>query len=219
MPEIYTHTGSEIAADVKDKFGDTGGVQIDDTMVLRWINNGILRIATGSPWLHLTAKTPVLAAQSVYDLGDLFTSSPVARVNSVLVNGTPVRIVSLGIFQQEIQKNGLVTQTATTPSLACLYGDTLTFWPVPDTTTADAITLFYDGIPPKVTSLSAALTIPDRFFTALNDYVLQQALELDERFEEAEVKRQHTETAIRENLGADLEPNDFYGTITESREW
>jgi hypothetical protein len=67
----------------------------------------------------------------------------------------------------------------------------LTFYPSPDKNFTDGLKLEYVKMPDKVTFISTSqiLSIPDRYLNELVNYVMTQALELDENFSAADYKR------------------------------
>lgn len=214
MPEVYTTTADVIASDVRAKFGDEAGVQLDDSALLRWINNGARRIASGAPWIQKVTSTPLLAGVDAYDLSAI--QADLVSIATLTVQGRSVPIIG---WQDFLNRTAGVNDpndlTLPDGPFATLYGNSLTLRPVPTDTVADGITLYYTALPAPISTLTDLLPVPDRLVNALNDYVLQQALELDERFEEAEVKRTHAESAIREALTDDQSPTGYYSGITQ----
>jgi hypothetical protein len=215
-----TMTGTDIAADVRAKFGDESGVQLDDEMLLRWINNGQRRLASGAPWIKRSVTTALLQGIGTYDLGAI--ASDLVAVDSLLVNGKFVPLISWVDYQNRVGGGiDIDDPTIDRTAFAAVYANRINLYPIPAETIADGVILYFDSLPAAITSLTDQLSVPDRLFNALNDYVLQQALELDERFEEAEVKRGHTESAIREQIVADQSPSGYYPQISQvgADEW
>lgn len=212
--ELYTYTGSRISTDVKDKFGDAGNVQITDAMVLRWINNGIRQIVASAPFLKLSASFNQLANTASYAISTVLPAARIMAIHSVVANGKPLKIVPFSEYEGLVLGSDIDATTGAA-EYATYYGDTLTLWPVPTTTVAAGIVIYYDGYPADLALISDDLTVPDRFYNALQDYVFAQALELDENFEAAQIKLGHHEVNLQrqfelENRG----PVDFYPTVT-----
>jgi hypothetical protein len=220
MPEFYTRTGTEIATDVRAKFGDEGDVQIDNDLLISWINNGAYRIAAVTPWLKETVILPLLAGTAAYDLTQLSINPPIHTIDSVFAYGRPVRITPWPTFQSAIAGQDLsATTTDGEVQMASLYGDTMNLWPTPNATVAGALTIYYTALPSRYSNLGDPLPVPDRFYGALNDYVFQQALELDENFEMSEIKRQHSEAQIREQMNQqEQSPTQLYPSVVHDPE-
>lgn len=211
--EIYSLTGMRLAQDVEDKFGDTGAVQIDRTMILRWINNGVRSIVAQNPFLKATAQTNLLAGQNVYTLGDNFTTARVMQYDSITVSGKPLTLLPWAEFQKII--NGTSSQEATgTPTVASDFGGTLTLWPVPNATITNGLTLYFSAYPAEMTDITATLPLPDRFYNALLDYVHAQGLELDDDHEAAQAKYAQHEAHLQRQFGReDRLGTAFYPTM------
>lgn len=212
--ELYTYTGSRVAVDVKDKFGDTGSVQITDAMILRWINNGIRAIVAQTPFLRLTAQANVLAGQSVYSLAAPFGNPRIAQFDSIAYNGAPLKSVPFPEWQRLIT-GGTSPEAEGVPEFYTYYGDSVTIWPAPVDTVANGLTLYYAAYPADLADIADPLTVPDRFYNALLDYVHAQALELNENFEGAQLKLgQHEVHLQRQFEMENRSPRNFYPSIT-----
>lgn len=211
---------SSIADDVRAKFGDEASVQLDDEDLLRWINAGARRLASGAPWIKRSVTTTLLEGISTYDLAEI--QQDLVTVDSLLVDNRNVPIIGWQDFlNRTAGPNDPNDPTLPGGPFAALYGDRLQIRPVPQATVAQGLVLYFTSLPAPVATLQEPLPVPDRFANALNDYVFQQALEFDERFEEAEVKRTHTEAALREQLADNMSPTGYYPTVTQvgADEW
>lgn len=210
---------SDIAADVRAKFGDSGDVQINDTLILSWINNGARRISAVAPFVKRVGKTNILAGVASYDMKKVFPGEPPVTYDSIMANGVPVKIVTWAVYQTAIYGTYVGDDTSADVRLASEYGGDLVLWPTPTATVADGLVIYYTSLPDRVTAMTDEVPVPDRLYNALNDYVFQQALELDENFEDSEIKRQHAEAQVREQLqAADLGPTDTYPQILDDPE-
>lgn len=220
MPETFSYNGSKLALAVKNKFGDTGGVQITDAMILEWINNGVREIVQQNPFLMKTASTGVLAGQNIYDLGALFSTSRMFRLDMVTLNGKSLKIVPLPEFQAYVtdsapeDSNGYPVLAGGRPQIGTIYADKLTLWPIPQKTIAAAIVIFFRAYPADLVSMTDALTVPDRLYNALFDYVTAQAHELAEDSALAQVALSHFQDKTRREYERENNnPNDFYPAI------
>lgn len=214
MFELSSYTGTRVAEEVENKFGDAGNVQITKPMILTWINNGIRSIAADHTLVEGSASANLLAGQNVYDLGVLFASARMKSYEVVTISGRPLKLVTFGEYQGIIASNDLTAHTGT-PTVGNVRGSTLTLWPVPAETVTNGITIYYSAYPPDLEALEGKLPLPDRLYNALVDYVYAQALELDENFEGAQIKLAHHEAGVRREFERDrISPTDFYPTIT-----
>lgn len=177
MPELYTYSADRVAEDVKDMFGDSGGVQLTDDMLLRWINDGQRYLARESDFLEDVASAPLLAGQALYDLSELIVGSRVKMIQSFVAGGS--RLKQIG-FSEYLQQLGTGVAELGTPTAAMVRGNSVTLWPTPDTTLADGLVVYFSQWPLDLDDLDDPLAVPDRFFDVLRDYVLAQAMKMND---------------------------------------
>ncbi len=217
----YTHTARQVATEVRAKFGDSTGIRLTDPMLLNWINMAQRAIAQQNPFLERTAKCDLIQNQKAYEFQAYFPDVRVQRWDMVTVDGQPVEIVSFPEFQRRVTSANVGAQTGK-PTTVTEYGGTLTFWPTPTESIPEGVVLYFIQYPADVTSLAETpgpgtlLTVPDRFYNAVLDYVHTQALEYDDNFEAAAQKRGDFDTQMmREQQRETESPRDFYPTTTD----
>ena len=222
MPaETFTYTTFDVYERVRSLFGDTSGAQITDDMVLRWINDGQQEIVNNNPILKDTKYTDVVAGQAEYT----FPEDKVQYIEAVYVDGRPVRSMTPQAYREYILADDPGrTATAKYPDIWYERNGVVTFYPVPDTSMTDGLKLEYVKMPAKqvIISTSAYLSIPDRYLNELVNYVMTQALELDENYTGAQMKyNQFREGLDRQNLRENMaqisqypqvlpDPEDYY---------
>lgn len=215
---LYTRTAKQVADEVRAKFGDSTAVRLSNDMILTWVNNATRAIAQQNPLNERTAKCNIIQGQKAYEFETYFPDLRVQRYDMITVKGKPIEIVPFPEFSQRLAD---YPDRAATPTAVTEYGGTLTFWPTPDESIAEGIVLYFLEYPADVTSLAASgvgtlLTVPDRFYNAVVDYVHQQALEYDDNFEAAALKGQQFDThMMREQARGAESPGDFYPVITD----
>lgn len=183
---ITSKTAQNVATSVKRQFGDESGVQVTDPDIIRWINDGQREITQKNRVLKGTATIVAVANQAEYTLPE----ANIAAIESIHWNGIPVP----GIPYAEVEK--FITDyphTATNagtgvPRMWYEWGGLVTFWPTP--ASADNIKLLYTKMPDEITSLADTLSLPDKYFNILVDYVLSQAYSMDEDWEASNFKGQ-----------------------------
>lgn len=214
MLELYTITGTELASDIKDRVGDTGAVQITDTMILRWINQGARSISSRNPFLEMLASGNTLAGVASYALGTTFNNPRIISVEMVLFKGKPLDIINPAEWRRLIDGRELDEQQGD-PGCAMFFGDTMTLWPVPQASEPAALGLSYLAMPASMTDISATLPLPDRLYNALADYVFAQALQQLEKFDESRLVLANHETHLQHQFEASRKsPSDYYPTFT-----
>lgn len=210
MPiETYTRKGQDVADDVQSKFGDTGQVQITDAMILDWINSGQREIASNGFTLEGTAVTNLIGSQSVYDLSAV--TDAIRNVVQVRVNGAYVQMLQYPEFAQFVRDNTAVNANS---SIGAIYAGVLHLWPAPAASIVQGLVIDYTAYPADLAALANSLTVPDRFFQALCDWVLAQALELDENYDAGQTKLGHYENRITKQLARTHEsPSDYFHVV------
>lgn len=212
MPvELYSYTAQQVATEVQGKFGDIGAVQFNNAALLTWINNGQRKIADAAPFLEDSASAGTIAGQSLYDLSVLFSTARLQSINSITVNGFTVDIVPFSRFQALLPN---ITATGTA-AIGTMWGNVLTLYPIPNKTVANSIVVYFNRYPADCATITAPLTVPDRLYNALVEYVYAQALLLDENFAAAEQLLTHHETELRtQMLHGKSSPTEFYTGVT-----
>ena len=222
MPaESFTYTTFDVYERVRSLFGDTSGAQITDQMVLRWINDGQQEIVNNNPILKDTKYANIVAGQAEYT----FPNDKVQYIEAIYVDGRPVRPVTPQTFREYILADD-PTRSANGkyPDIWYERNGVVTFYPTPDTDFTNGLKLEYVKQPTKqvIISTSAILSIPDRYLNELVNYVMTQALESDENYTGAEIKRtQFREGLDRQNLKENMaqissypqvmpDPEDYY---------
>jgi hypothetical protein len=214
--EIFTYKGQDVANEVIAKFGDIGMVQITTTMLLTWINNGQRKMTGEIPFIEGSASTAEIAGQAAYDFSALFAANRIQDVQSVLLEGKPLNILPWAQFQPLAQANVLQSGVISgQQSSAAFWGSVLTIYPTPTNTVANGITAYFHQYPADLTSLANQLTVPDRFYNGLVEYVLAQAFILNENLPTAAQLLSNHEASMQRQMGnGQNTPTDFYTGVT-----
>ena len=201
MPaETFTRTTQDVADRVKASFGDTSGSQITNEMILRWINDGQQEIVNNNAILKDVKYSNIVANQGDYS----FPTDRVQYIEALYVDGRPIRNASPQEFRDFILKEdpNLIAK-ADIPILWQERAGIITFYPTPQKNFTNGLKMEFVKQPVLVTIISASqiLSVPDRYLNELVTYVMAQALELDENFNAAELKRgQFRESLDRQYL-------------------
>lgn len=222
MPaESFTYTTFDVYERVRTLFGDTSGAQITDAMVVRWINDGQQEIVNNNAILKDTKYSNIVAGQSEYT----FPDDKVQYIEAIYVDGRPVRPMTPQAFREFIlQDDPRKTAVADVPEVWYERNGVITFYPTPQKAYENGLKLEYVKQPTPVVYISTSqlLSIPDRYLNELVNYVMSQALELDENFTAADYKRnQFREGLDRQNLRENIvqisaypqvmpDPDDYY---------
>lgn len=203
---MSTRRATELAEHVKRQFGDESGVQITDTDILRWINDGIRELSVKLRPLKGKASTTTVVGQANYSL----PSGSAVQIESIHIGNRKIEGVS---FAQAEESMGGSQKLSGAPSFWYEWGGEVTFWPEPST--VEPITIFYTRMPDAITDMAALLPIPDKHYESVIAFVLSRAYELDEQFDAANVQRNLFLSRIGEQVDEELTGQTLtYPTIT-----
>ena len=209
MPaEVFSYTGNDVSFRVRSQFGDQSGAQLGDPAILSWINDGQREIVNSNPILRGTKITDLVANQQDYS----FPDDKVLAIEAVYVSGYPIQNISPQAAREYIIALDPEGQlNAERPEVWYERAGVITFYPIPSRTIATAIKLEYIQTPTPLVNLTETLSIPDRYFNELTNYVISQALEMDENYTAAAYKLgQFREGLDRLNLKDTLSQTDLY---------
>ncbi len=186
MPaEEFTHTGSDVSQRVRSGFGDTSGAQLGDPALLSWINDGQREIVNSNPILRASKFTDIVAGQYDYT----FPNDKVLLIEAIYIDGYPITNLTPQAAREYIQKQDPnKAATADLPEIWYERAGTITLFPKPSKTVTNGLKLEYIKNPISLTALNQTLSIPDRYFNELVNYVTAQALEMDENYDAASYK-------------------------------
>ena len=187
MPaEEFSYVGNDVSLRVRSQFGDTSGAQLSDAAILLWINDGQREIVNSNPVLRATKLTDLVAGQSDYS----FPNDKVLLIEAIYVDNFPIMNVTPQAAREYIMTaDPDKLQKSETPEVWYERAGILTFFPVPNKSIANGIKLEYIKNPTSLTALTSAVNVPDRYFNELVNYVIGQALEMDENYDAASYKQ------------------------------
>jgi hypothetical protein len=189
MPaETFTKTTQDVADRIKVSFGDVSGSQITDNMIVRWINDGQQEIVNNNAILKDTKYANIVANQADYT----FPTDRVQYIEALYVDGRPVKNATPQEFRDFIlREDPELIARADIPQVWQERAGIITFYPTPQSNFTNGLKMEFVKQPVPVTAIgpSYLLSVPDRYLNELVNYVMAQALEMDENFNAAELKR------------------------------
>lgn len=187
-----TKTVNDVFRQVKRKFGDESGVQLEDTDLIMWVNDATRTIATENKVLRARATTPINAGQSEYTLTAL--SQPVYQIDSLLIDGARVPNMATAQAEDFITENDPESTEEGFPSFWYEWAGVVTFWPKPNV--AGTLTVRYIAYPAAVALTTDLLPVPDSYFQDVVNYVLKSAYEMDENEGMMRAKAEEFQTSL-----------------------
>lgn len=205
-----TKVANDILSYVKRAFGDESGVQITDSDILMWANEAQLDIANSTRCIQGKATAPLPSGTYELDLPTQAASSIV----TLRLDDVPIPGIEFSQAEQELQRVDPKRNATGKPEWWTKWGNTVTFYPTPSEDST--ITVFYIGIPDNLTGAASVVGIPDRYFSALLQYVLSKAYELDEDYDAQQRAMADYEQKVgKATYDDDQAMNLFYSTIKE----
>lgn len=212
MPkETFTYKGVDVSIRVKGQFGDTSGAQVSDDAIIRWINDAQREIVNNNFLLRDTKYTNIIAGQYDYE----FPEEKVLAIEALYIDGYPIEAVTVQAARDWVQTpDPTKANSADVPRIWYERAGIITVYPVPNVNIPNGLKIEYLKVPTDITALTDTINIPDRYFNELVNYVLAQAMEMDENFSAASMKM----TQFREGLGRlsykeNMNQTDLYYTI------
>jgi hypothetical protein len=200
----------DVVLRVKRTFGDEAGVQVTDQDIIRWINDAQEEIVlTNEGLMETTAVSDAVANQTIYSLPDDFSV-----LRSLKYKDYRLKSLSLAEFNEYIDGYGTPT-TSGQPEYFTVWESQISVYPKPSESVTGAFSIYYMRHPESISNLADALTVPLVYHTSVVDYCLQQAYELDEDFQKAQIKKgKFDESMMKLNDRNKWVSQEYYPRIT-----
>lgn len=185
-----TRTVQNVMDSVKRQFGDEAGVQLEDSDIIRWVNDAQNEINNRNRILKSKATATAVPGQKDYT----FPDQDILQVESLAYNNVLVPDVPFAVAQERMSNMDPNLNQGGIPRFWYVWAGHFTFWPVPDS--AGEIEIFYTRKPDMVAESTDLLSVPDKYFQVVVAYVMQQAYELDEDWQAVAAKQQQVEEKL-----------------------
>jgi len=186
-----SRTCAQVGTYVKRQFGDESGVQIQDSDIINWVNQAQDEINNANRVLTTYFETPTVPGQAEYD----FPDDSILEVDSLAIDGRVLPNVPFNTAQDRLAGMDPKLEFQGRPQFWYAWGGKLTIWPIPQS--ADhTIRIYAVRRPVLITATDQVLDLPDKYFSAICQFVMTQAYEMDENFPAAQQKssQYHEET-------------------------
>lgn len=204
-----TRLVSEVMTAVKRQFGDESGVQLEDSDIVRWINDAQDVIVSKTKVLKAKSTIVATPEQGAYT----FPSENIYQIESIHYDGARIPNMGFPEAEEHIFGTDPLGEALGNPVLWYEWAGTFTFWPAPNDN--KNIDLYYTKRPERVSLSTDILSLPDRYYQDIVRYVLQQAYEMDEDLGNAQAKGAQFEQSINEFSEENrTAQNMTYSTIT-----
>lgn len=199
---------SDVVADVQAAFGDTSGVQIKTADIARWTNQAQRDIVSRNGFNKKKADVASVAGTQIYTL-----PTDIVSIESILFDGIIIAPIGYEAAQNQYGAN-LLKQGI--PSYWYTLGNDIYLYPVPNS--VKNISMIYVASPMLVSSENDLLSVPDRYFNTVVQFVLAKAYELDEDWNAQQVKSMNYEKGVNELSNSDQPQAGAFTVITDPRD-
>lgn len=183
-------SGLDVAISVKRSFGDESGVQLEDTDILRWINDAQREIVNTNKVLKAKATLGTITGVSEYK----YPEEDIHQIEGILYDG--LALINIPFAQAQSTLFTLPDAQTGHPSYWYEWASTITLWPAPEE--EGKLTLFYTKRPDDLVALAEPLQLDDRYYQLIVNYVMAQAYEMDEDYSAANLKREQNTARLSE---------------------
>ena len=190
-----TKTFGGLLQDVRRTFGDEAGVQLDSSDIQRWANVAQQEIVTSNKAIKAKSTLSSAIGTNTYT----FPSVKIQQVealhyDNVMLENLPFAEAERVVLSQD------PTQTETgTPVLWYEWAGTFTLWPTPDD--VKDITLYFTAYPDDLTGDPAQfLSVPDKFYNAVVDFIMSKAYEMDEDMQASQLAEQRFRSSLESQM-------------------
>lgn len=199
---------SDIVTAVQRQFGDEASVQINETDIMRWINDAVLEICTQNDLKQATGTMNSVVGTTTYNF-----PSDLLSVRTIYYDSARLLAYSKADYDNYINEVD-PTETATgTPRIYTRWGSQFILYPKPDA--VKQIKLLYQQQPFKVASVNDDVPIPDIYRPRVQEYCLQQAYQTDEDWEAAgQMSGQFADGLMRLKEKEEVATTEYYTAIT-----
>ena len=187
-----TRLVSEVITAIQRQFGDESGVQLENSDIIRWINDAQDVIVAKNKVLKAKSSSAAVAGQASYT----FPSDNIHQIESIHFNGYRVPNMSFVEAEEHIFQSDPQAIALGDPLLWYEWAGTFTFWPAPNSTAL--IDLYYTQRPAPVANTTDVLSVPDKYYQDVVRYCMQNAYEMDEDMASSQAKAQQFDASLNE---------------------
>lgn len=208
---------ADVRLRVKKTFGDEAQVQINDSDIVRWVNDAQRHIISSNELLlQKIATADVIATQQDYALpSDLFMLRSISMKSGSISTYYPLQGSNQADFNALLGGWDTNTISQGIPAYYHVFANILKLYPIPQTTVTAGLKLFYTRYPTDLSIDTDVIDLPLAYHNTVVDYCLQQAYELDEDWNAVKSKQEQVELSLHRNKGReDRQPTLSYQTIT-----
>lgn len=199
---------SDVITRVQRQFGDEASVQIDESDIIRYINDACREIVLQNDMLQATGTMDSVAGTNSYNF-----PSDMISVRSIYYDNKKLKAFKRTEYDEYINETDPDEDQTGIPWLFTRWGSQFLLYPRPDS--VQQIKLLYQQRPATVTAEGDTVPVPDEYFSRVVEYCLQQAYQTDEDWEAAnQMNSQFSDGLARLKEHETIATTEFYPSIT-----
>lgn len=186
-----TKTFGQLTQDIKRVFGDESGVQLDNSDIQRWANAAQQEIVTSNKAIKAKSSIPSVAGTASYT----FPAVKIQQIEALHYDNVRLENLPFSEAERLILSQDPGQEETGTPVIWYEWAGEFTLWPKPDD--VKLITIYFTAYPVELTGdTSQFLSLPDKFYNAVVDYIMSKAYEMDEDMQASQLAEQRFRTAL-----------------------
>jgi hypothetical protein len=208
---------SDVITSVRRTFGDEAAVQVQDSDIIRWINDSQIEIVKRNDGaLQKTGYLDLVSNQSTYALpADLLILRSLRYKYSDMLSFYNIKYKQMQQFDESIDGWDGSAYSVGRPKIFTKFEGNVILFPTPDTSQVQALKVLYNQKPTDVVNTIDALSLPIIYHNSVVQYCMWQASLLDEDHDPAIMYQTNFQNGIdllqtRESQ----EATSTYATIT-----
>lgn len=172
---------AEILLRVKKTFGDEAGIEIDDPIIINWINDGMVDIARHTECLQDELKLSSVTSQKAYSLPSNYLG-----MKRLTYNGSKLEQIAIEDLD-ELDNSRDISNNIGEPYYFYIWAKQLNFYPIPATSEVLNIAMMFFRTPNPVLVSADIPELPVGMHEDIVRFVLARAKELDEESGDAQL--------------------------------
>lgn len=209
----------QIKTRVKRQFGDEAGVQITDDDILRWANDGQRAVVVNNEnVLQKIEPVDLIEGQQSYTIPSTMlivqsiTCKSTDSVSYTKLEGRSLQQFDIFVDGWDGNQFGIGF-----PSIYTIFANEIRLFPIPSFSFSPGLKIYGSRRPVDLTSDDDFIDLPEEYHSAVVDYCLQMAHELDDNWNASSAKAAQVAQNLRLNRNRDdWKSQDFYPFISIS---
>jgi hypothetical protein len=189
---------SDVKIRVRATFGDQSSVQVQDADILRWINDGQREVVMmNNELLEKIATANTVQGQQTYAIPtDCYTIRSILYRSGASTSYFKLLGQSLQEFDEYIDGWDGTIYGQSDPAIYTAFANNFMLFPIPATSLTAGLKLYYYRYPVDMVLDTDILDLPLPYHSAIVEYCLKQAYELDEDWTSVQNKASEFNTAV-----------------------